>query len=419
MTAAQAGRTAPTRTDPRLRRALAALCLTEIVSWGVLYYAFPVLVSDLARQTGWPVTTATGAFSVGALVSAVAGVGVGRMIDRRGPRVVMTAGSVLGVLAVLAVAAAPDLPLFYGAWVLVGLAQSATLYPPAFTALTRWFQEERVRALTVLTLVAGFASTVFAPLTGWLLGTLDWRGTYVVLAVVLAMVTIPLHATALTAPWRPGTAGDRPAERDRAEDAHASAVVRSGRFGVLTAVMAVSAFGMYGATINIVGLLVGRGTSTAFGAVVLGLCGAGQVLGRLGYAPLVRRAGPRVRTVAILLAGAGTVAVLGLVPGPSSVLIVVAVLAGVARGMHTLLQASAVADRWGTRAFGRINGVFSAPVTAAVALAPAGGVFVASAVHGYPAAFTLLALATAAAALVAALLADPVPVGGGQNGDLG
>jgi hypothetical protein len=86
------------------------------------------------------------------------------------------------------------------------------------------------------------------------------------------------------------------------------------------------------------------------------------------------RTTPRARTVAVLGAGALSVACLALVPGPAAVVIAVAVAAGAARGLHTLLQASAVADRWGTRAFGRINGVFSAPITAAIALAPAGAV---------------------------------------------
>ncbi|MQA12692.1 MAG: MFS transporter [Pseudonocardiaceae bacterium] len=394
-----------------------ALCVTEIVSWGVLYYAFPVLVSDLARDTGWSLAAAMGAFSTGALVAAGAGIVVGRLIDARGPRVVMTAGSVIGVVAVVAIATAPNLPLFYAAWVLAGLAQSATLYPPAFAALTGWWQHNRIRALTVLTVVAGFSSTIFAPLTAWLLGRLDWRDTYLVLAVILAVVTIPLHALVLTAPWKThpehlgagddGSRAGHPGQVPQIDDAaHGRAVVRSRPFLVLTAVMAVSGFGMYAATINIVALLVGRGYDTGFAALALGLCGAGQVLGRLCYAPLTKRTSPRSRTAAVLAAGAATVAALGLLPGPAGALVVVALLAGAVRGVHTLLQAAAVADRWGTRAFGRINGMFSAPMTVAIALAPAGGVVLAGLVGSYPAGFTILAVVTLAAAL-AALVVDP------------
>jgi len=89
---------------------------------------------------------------------------------------------VLGVLAVVAIATAPGLGWFYLAWALAGVAQAATLYPPAFAALTGWYPStERIRALTTLTLVAGLASTVFAPLTAALLQALSWRTTYLVL----------------------------------------------------------------------------------------------------------------------------------------------------------------------------------------------------------------------------------------------
>lgn len=253
-------------------RALVALCITQITSWGVLYYAFPVLVSAVTHDTGWSTAVAMGAFSTGAIVSALAGIWVGRIIDRRGPRPVMTAGSAVGVVAALAIAAAPNLPAFYAAWVVAGAAQACVLYPPAFVALTRWYGPHRVRALTTLTLVGGLASTVFAPLASVLLDRFGWRGTYVVLAGILAVVTIPLHATCLTAPWPAGTG---PRTRDTAAD-DIRAVVRSRTFVVLTAAMAVGALGMYAATVNLVPLLTGRGISTHFAAIALGLVGRSE-----------------------------------------------------------------------------------------------------------------------------------------------
>lgn len=367
--------------------------MTEIVSWGVLYYAFPVLVGPLSAETGWSVAAATGAFSLGALVSAGAGIVVGRLIDRHGPRWVMTAGSVLGALAVVAIALAPNLPWFYAAWAVAGLAQAATFYPPAFAALTGWYQDERVRPLTTLTLVAGFSSTVFAPLTAVLVGPLDWRGTYLVLAVVLAVITVPLHALALRPPW------PSPVAEDRHDDAHAREVVRSARFVGLTLVMTAAGFGLYASTINLVPLLTGRGVDLGLAAVALGLTGAGQVLGRLFYGPLTRRTRPATRTVGVFLLGATGVLALAVLPGPVWLLCAMAVVAGAGRGLHTLLQASAVSDRWGTRAFGRVNGVFSAPLTLSVALAPAGGVLVAGAVGGFPLAFAVLGVLTLVAAL--------------------
>lgn len=380
-----------------LRRVLIALCVTEIASWGVLYYAFPVMVSVVARDTGWSVAVAMGAFSTGAVVAAVAGVFVGRVIDSRGPRPVMTAGSVLAVAGVLAIASAPNLVLFYGAWGLAGLAQSAVLYVPAFAAITGWYGPDRVKALTILTLSGGFASTVFAPLTAALLDAWGWRSTFVVLAVILGVVTIPLHWWCLTIPWP----RQRHHTADVATQQHPRAVVRSQRFILLVVAMTLTAFGLYAATVNLVPLLVGRGVNLHLAALALGLVGVGQVMGRICYAPFLTRMSLRTRTAVVLATGGMGVAVLGLLSGPVAILIGVAVLAGAARGIYTLLQATAVSDRWGTTAFGQINGVFSAPMTAVIALAPAGGALLADMVGSYPHAFLLLALVTFVASALA------------------
>src|SRR5262245_47516186 len=127
--------------DRGLRRAVVALCVTEITGWGVLYYALPVAAGDITATEGWTHGQVFTAFSAGLLVSAVAGAGVGRLLDRFGPRPVMTTGSLVGVLGLLLVASAPNLALFFAAWLVTGMAQSAALYPPAFAAITRWYGE--------------------------------------------------------------------------------------------------------------------------------------------------------------------------------------------------------------------------------------------------------------------------------------
>lgn len=387
--------------ERRLRRALAALCVTQIVSWGVLYYAFPVMVVQVAEDTGWGTGLAMAAFSVGAVVNALAGVVVGPLLDRLGPRLVMSAGSVAGALGVVAVASAPTLPWFFAAWVVVGLGQAGTLYPPAFVALTRWFgPARRVRALTVVTIAGGLASTVFAPVTAVLTERLGWRPALLALAAVALVVTLPLHAGLLTPPWRPGVARARGQGTTAEERAHARAVVRSRAFVLLTAGLALGAFGLYAATVNLVPLLTGRGLSTQLAAWGLGLVGAGQVLGRLGYGWLSRHTSVRVRTAGLLAGGGAVVAVLGLLPGPAGLLLALAVLAGALRGALTLVQATAVAERWGTTAFGRVNGIFGAPVMALIALAPGGGALLAGALGGFPESYLLLG----AGAVVAGVL---------------
>jgi MFS family permease len=392
------------------RRALVALCVTEIVSYGVIYYAFPVLASGITAGTGWSRTAVTVAYSAGNLAGAAAGIPVGRVLHRLGPRPVMTAGSVLGALAVAGIAAAPSYGLFVAAWLVAGIASAGLFYPPAFAALTAWYGPRRVEALTSLTLAAGFASTIFAPLSAALAGPLGWRGTYLVLAALLAGVTIPAHALALRLPWPlPGRSplspqGAAPGEPDRATG---RSVLTSRTFLLLVTAATLCAFAQYAALVNLVPLLTGRGLSAGLAAWALGLGGAGQVGGRLCYRWLAARLGTRGRTVAVIAAGAAVTLLLGLLPGPAALLVTASVLAGAVRGVFTLTEATLVADHWGPDRYPAVNGVFNAPLTAAGAIAPSIGAAVAAATGGYPALFAILAATAAAGAALAAAVPSP------------
>jgi MFS family permease len=384
-----------------LRRVLVVLCVTEITSWGVLYYAFPVLAPSIAADTGWPISAVTAAFSVGLVVAAVVGIPAGRWLDRWGPRPVMTAGSLVAVAAVVGIAGARSLPWFFAWWVLAGIAMAGVLYQPAFAALTRWWGPRRVTALTALTLLAGLASTVFAPLTAALVGHLDWRGTYLVLIAVLAVVTIPAHLWGLRGPWPDAGPGAGVQGDPRA-------IACSRPFLLLVAAIGLGAFAAFAVVVNQVPLLMERGLSTSAAAWALGLGGVGQVLGRFGYARLTAATSVRVRSVVVLVAVAGTTLLLAVLPGPAVLLVVVAMVVGAARGMFTLLQATSISDRWGSSHYGRLGGLLAAPAMLAVAVAPFAGAALAV-VLGYPAVFGLLA---AVAALAAGLALGSVPRSG-------
>ncbi|GAB2883037.1 MFS transporter [Streptomyces deserti] len=379
----------------RPRGVLPALCATQITSWGIVYYAFPVLNPQITDDTGWSPTATTAAFSGALLVSALVGIPVGRILDRHGPRAVMTTGSALGTAAVLAVAYAPNLALFTVSWLLAGVAMAATFYHPAFAALTRWWGNDRVRALTVVTLAGGLASTAFAPLTATLAEHLSWRTTYTVLAAILAFVTIPAHALALRAPWPPAP------KRSTQHPSDSRAVARSRPFLLLAAALTLNGFAMYAVVIALVPLLTSRGASPTAAAWALGLGGAGQTLGRTLYAALARRTGVTVRTVILFTAGGATTTALALVSGPLPLLVLLAIAAGMVRGNLTLLQATAVTDRWGATHYGRLSGLLAAPATTASALAPFAGAALAGPLGGYPELFIALALISATAAVLA------------------
>ncbi|MFH8873181.1 MFS transporter [Streptomyces griseus] len=391
----------------RPRAALPALCVTQIASWGVVYYAFPVLNPQITAATGWPAGATTAAFSLGLVVSALAGIRVGRILDHRGPRAVMTLGSVLGVISLLIVAAAPNVPVFVAGWTLAGLAMASTFYQPAFAALTRWWAPDHVRALTIVTLAGGLASTVFAPLTAALADHLSWRHTYLVLAAILAAVTIPAHALALRAPWP-----DAPTSPAHAAEG-AAEVGRSRPFLLLAAAFTLSGFAMYAVVVALVPLLLERGYTTSQAAWALGIGGAGQTLGRTLYAALARRTTATARATVLIALGGLTTLSMAAAPGSYALIIAVSVVAGMVRGNLTLLQATAITDRWGTVHYGRLSGLLAAPAHTAAALAPFAGAVLAGPLGGYGPLFFLLAAVSMAAALITpwtatgAVAADP------------
>lgn len=368
--------------DPAARRVLATLCVTVTVAYGVLYYAFTVLAPAIVADTGWSAPAVTAAFSAGSLLGALAGIGAGRVLQQRGPRPVMTGGSLLGAAGVGLVAVAPTLPVFVAGWLLVGAASAGVFYAPAFAVLTRWYGERRVRAITTLTLVAGFASTVFAPLTALLGGELGWRGAYFVLAVVL-LVTAPAHLVVLRLPWDAGGVDDRAARPDRA-------ILRSRAFVTLAVAAALTSLASYASLVHLVPLLLDRGLSVQLAAWVLGLSGAGQVAGRLLYPALDRRLSPDPRAALVITVLSVALLALAVVPGPALLLIVIAVVGGAARGLFTLVGATAVSDHWGPERYAALNGVYHAPMGVAAALAPAFGAAVAAWTGSYVGLFAVL-----------------------------
>jgi len=367
------------------------LGFTETVSWGVLYYAFSVLVAPMQAELGWSRAQITGAFSLALVVLGLAGVAAGHWLDRRGPRLLMTAGSVLGVALVLAWSSVRELLPFYAIWIAMGVAWSGTLYSPAFATVTAFFRERRTEALLVVTLMAGLASTIFFPLTAYLVSLLGWRDALVALAVMLAIATIPPHALVL-----------RKAPPHPHEDIEASLglaeALRHPSFRWLALGFFSFALGI-GVFVHFVPYLVSRGYDLATAAFIGGLVGAMQLVGRILLAPLERRVAP---TTAIAIVYAlQPIALLVLLLGPVTIApYVFVVLFGAGRGADTLIRNTAVARLYGARRFASIQGVLSLVITGAWAGSPVALGAIYDRLGGYDVALWIV-LAASIVALVA------------------
>ena len=357
---------------------VAALAATETISWGILYYGFAVFLTPMERELGWSRPSVTGAFSLALLLSGLAAPLVGRWIDRNGPRLLMTAGSIAATLLVLAWSRVTTLTAFYVVWIGIGLVMAAVLYEPAFAVIAKWFSRRRRQALTALTLVAGLASVIFTPLCNWLIELLGWREALLALAILLGLTTIPLHGLVLRrSPEALGLAPD--GEAARAVDAMAApardpgiparAALRTTTFWALTLAMVLSAAITVAVNVHLIPYLLGLGYSPAFAATVTGLIGGMQIPGRVLFAPLGRFLPARLMTVlVILLQGTSLLILLGR-PDTARVLLFVTVF-GMSNGMVTLLRAARVAELFGSAAYGSITGVMALWATLARAAAP-------------------------------------------------
>src|SRR5512139_4101510 len=178
-------------------RAVPVLGVTQILSWGSIFYTPVLIVPLIADERGWSMSFTMGGFSVALLVAGLIAPYIGRSIDRFGGHVTMTIGSLIGALGLALIVHANHPAAYLGVWMVLGVAMSMNLYDSAFATLGRIFGVGARRPITALTLAGGFASTVSWPATHFLIEAVGWRGTYLVYAALLACVSAPLHALAL------------------------------------------------------------------------------------------------------------------------------------------------------------------------------------------------------------------------------
>lgn len=393
------------------------LGITETVSWGVVYYAFSALITPTSAELGWSRAAISGAFSLALVLSGVSGLFVGRWVDDHGPRLIMTIGSIVAVGLVVAWSQVSDLVAFYIVWALIGVTMAAVLYGPALATITVWFRRRRARALTVLTLMAGFASTIFVPLAAWLVLAQGRRGALLTLAAILAIATIVPHAVFLRR--RPsdlglGVDGDPSVTADgtpHAPELSASLreALRHPTFKWIALAYGLFALGV-GVPVHFVAYLGDHGYPLGFAAAATGAIGAAQVFGRMFFAPLEGRLAPRTMSVLIYAGQPLSLLVLLLVPSVLGVLAFV-VLFGASRGMETLVRSTLASGLYGPARFASIYAALTLFMFATQAIAPVslGAVYdtVGSYVPGLWALFVLSCLA-----MIAVYVGDRRPATG-------
>ncbi|MGH1340959.1 MAG: MFS transporter [Nannocystales bacterium] len=350
------------------RSLVARLSASTLVAWGVLYYAFSVVLPAMQPDLGWSSVTIAAGLSVGLLTSGVLSPWVGARIDGLGSRGLMASGVVLGAGGLLVWSVASSVALYLSAWVLIGAGMSATLYEPAFATLVRADPTRSRTGILVVSVVGALAATLFLPLSAALIDILGWRDALRTLAAILLLTSLPLNLTLPIGPADPvvcASSKSVPWEQRAISTARSSNPLRAITGAFMLANAASVAFGAH-----LVVFLVAQGQTAHAAAWIAGSAGFAKIAGRLASAVVTRRSSLSLLRLSLVTQA------LSMVPAilwPSTAAMLFMVLAfGACSGARTVLRPTAVLELVGTQKFGQRNGVVQLFSTIAKSAAPAG-----------------------------------------------
>jgi MFS family permease len=383
---------------PVTSRAIWAIGFGQLVNWGVLYYAFGVLLVPLERALAAPRWLVAGAFSVGLLVSAVAAPAAGRLADRGQGPVVMQAGGFIAAGLLIVWGLVPSIWITYIVWAGLGLCMATILYEPVFAIVGRAFGDagSRLRAIATVTVMGGLASTAFLPGTSMLVDRAGWRGAVFALAAVIAVTTMVVSRIAFR-------------EHAWSSDEIRVALLGTGRAATahdplpglsrLVTTFSLSSIVNSALASNIVAALIERQLSPSRAAVIGGLFGVMQLPGRL----LMTRASFMPSPFALLLASFG-LQVVGLAAlmaeGCQAAMWTGVTVFACGAGLTTLARPYLVLQAYGAGRAGAANGAIARGQQLARAVGPVSAAALAEGT-GYRSVFGLLAILVLASLVIA------------------
>lgn len=359
-------------TEP-FRQIVWPLAIAETIVWAAMFYSFPALILVWERDLGWSKTELSGALTLSLVTAAVLAPVVGRLIDHGFGRFVFTGCALLGAILLALLSQVTELWQFYVVWLGLGVAMSGALYEACFAVLTRAMGVRAKRAITLITLVAGFAGTVSFPSAYVLVGFVGWRGAVLTFAVAVALVAVPLI-------WR----GARLAEESHESHLHPASpktrealrILRSVTFWLLALSFAMIALEHGILLTHLLPLLDERGIHGETAILAASMIGPMQVAGRLAMMAAERHVSIlRIAAASFVSMGIAALALLGTSAVP--VLLVAFVLfQGSGYGVTSIVRPVITADFLGRTNFGVISGLLALPFIIATAAAPTIAAFV-------------------------------------------
>lgn len=395
------------------------LAVTTTVNYGVLVYSIAVFLPVMRRDLGASLGALSAAVSIAVAVSGVLAPVAGAWLDRHGARALMTVGSVVGLLSVLGWSRSHSLPALYASFAGIGIASAAVLYDAAFAVVNIWFDRDRNSALLTLTVVAGFASTIFLPLSQGLIDWLGWRAALVVLAALCGLTAVP-HAALLRRhpsdhgfapdglPWpdetAPAAGGAHQHGWLHIRDPELRQALGQSSVRWLTAATVAVTTGVTAVVVHLVSYLHTRGYSPGFAAFGVGAIGILSVSGRIALTAFARRL--RLARVAGVMVSGQVIGLVALMVLPRPIGLIVFVLTyGAGYGVITIARAALLSDYVPVAVFARVSGVQALVTDVGRVIAPVAAGALITWTGGYDAMLVAI-IVCAAFAAVSLVIAD-------------
>ncbi|HEV3492465.1 MAG TPA: MFS transporter [Reyranella sp.] len=348
------------------------LSFGQLISWGLVYYTFPLFVVPMTQELGWSRSAMFGALSAGLLVAGLCSIPVGAWIDRGHGRMLMTGGSLLAAALLLVWSKVATLPMFYALWIGLGACQAVILYEPAFAVITRVYGPRYRQAILLMTFLGGLASTFGIPFAQLLIERIGWRPTLEVMAAINLGVGVLIHWLFIPGPHEkpvPIAEVKLPAEGTKKKSPLAAAVRVPAFWGLVVA------FAGYGLafsamSFHLIPLLDDRHVPIGVVMAIIALIGPMQVVGRV----LLMVGQRHITTIQLgaLIYFAFPISMAMLAAGISDVygLILFAIIYGVANGLVTILRGMAVPEFIGPEGYGVVSGALTMPTNIMRAAGP-------------------------------------------------
>ena len=382
---------------------VAAAFAVTFVGFGCAY-TFSAFVEPLQRDFGASRGSVSLVFSLAGFLYFGLGIVSGPLADRFGSRRLAVAGMVLTGLGLMAASAARSLTEVYAAYGLgVGVGVGCA-YVPAIGAVQRWFVQRRDFASGLAVSGIGVGTLVMPPLASFLIGSLGWRGAYLVLGALAAAVGGGLALLIENDPRDRGLGpdGDPPQSDNqpaRSKGTSVSEAIRSCRFISLYAACLICSFGVFVPFVHLVPYAQDHGVAPSSAVLLLGVIGVGSTAGRFFFGGLADRLG---RQFSLLLMFTGMAAALAIWVVSANVwsLAAFAFIYGVFYGGWVAVLPAVVMDLFGGRNVSGLIGILYTSVAFGTLIGPSAAGFAFDLSRSY----TLPILASAGANTVAAAI---------------